>query len=257
MVLALLLVAADTAVASPVSLYGTFDIDEESFTYLFTVPFGLGEVSGRSFSFGGGINGNAVTIAAGGFIPVLSVFLATGPQTLLQVAEGGTNTCLTPGHGNQDPVSLFCWDAFFDTELVGGDYMLVVTQGGKHGDPPTGHGNPPIGPSFTDGFAQVYPNGDCFSYFPNPCSYTGLNYLADPSRSFILVNGTQRTNEWAVDLDIKPIPEPSSVGLLALGLAGLFGFMNLRRAQMRNRPALRTTNRILTVAVQRDGQNLS
>ena len=255
MVLALLLIASDTAIAAPVSLYGTFDDDDELFTYLFTVPFGLGEVSGRSFSFGGGINGNAVTIAEGGFIPVLSVFLATGPQTLLQVAEGGTNTCLTPGHGNEDSVSHFCWDAFFDTELVAGDYKLVITQGGKHGNPPTGHGNPPIGPSFTDGFAQVYPNGDCFSYFPNPCSYTGLNYLADPSRSFILVDATQRTNEWAVDLEIKPIPEPSSVGLLALGLVGLIGFTNLRRGQVGNRRALRRRNRNLTV--QRDGQTLS
>lgn len=210
---AALVICACSAHATVLSFSGTFTFDDDVVLEPFTLA-ASSQVSARTFSFGGGTNGVPAVIAAGGFAPVLTLFSASGSQDELQSAAGSANNCFTPGHGNVDPASGFCWDAFFDTVLTAGDYVLAISQ----------DDNLANGPGLADGFSQT----------GNP-NYTGVNFLGDASASFILIGGTQRDGHWAADLEFtatgNAAPEPATNALLALGLGTLLGLH--RRASRR------------------------
>lgn len=187
------LVAAPGARAGTVSYSGSFSDDDER--YSLGLSFAVAQtLSARTFSYGGGVNGGAVAIVAGGFAPVLSLFDAAG--LLLQVASGSAAVCGS-GVGAVDPLSGFCWDVGFSAALLAGDYTLVLTQ----------DANLPFGPTLADGFSMT-----------GSPDYTGLAYLGLPGLRFINVDGTQRDGHWALDVNATAIPVPSSVALLAAGL---------------------------------------
>lgn len=163
---------------------GTFSKDDDIAWTDFSVSAGT-LFSARSFSFG-----------LGGFAPVLTLFSADGGLELIDSVLGSNNSCATPGAGQ--PSNGLCWDAFFSRHLAAGNYRLVVSQ----------DGNLASGASFLDGYLKT----------GNP-NYTGIDYAQDPSRSFINVDGSQRTASYDIQIQGgNPIPEPAPVALLAIGL---------------------------------------
>ena len=196
------------AQAGVLSAQGSFASDDE--VKLFNFSLGADFLfSARTWSFGGGVNGAGDTIAAGGFAPILSLFSATGNQDLLQIAQAGAGGSCPSGAGI-DAVSGFCFDVGVSALLPAGDYLLALTQ----------DNNTPFGPFFTDGFLQA-----------GRGNFTGPDYLGVDGQC-ILVDGSQRTCNWAVDLvlpDRVNVPEPGTLALLALGLITIAGLK--RRTQ--------------------------
>lgn len=200
----LLSLAAHTASADIVPFSGTFAQDDD----IAWLDFMLNEdtsMKARTTSF-----------AAGGFAPVLSLFSMGKTSDLLSIAYGSSNTCSTPGAGS--PSGGLCWDAFFNTVLSSGSYRLVVSQ----------IDNLPNGLGFADGFSQT----------GNP-TYTGANYLGDPSQFFINLDGTQRNGNYAGLLQLTPIPEPAPFDLLLLGLIGMTAALAYRPKAKENLPPIR------------------
>ena len=192
-----------SAQAAVLSAQGSFASDDE--VKLFNFSLGADFLfSARTWSFGGGVNGAGDPIAAGGFAPILSLFSATGNQDLLQIAQAGAGgSC--PSGATVDAASGFCFDVGVSALLSAGDYLLALTQ----------DNNTPFGPFFTDGYLQA-----------GRGNFTGPDYLGVDGQC-ILVDGSQRTCNWAVDLvlpdRIVNVPEPGTLALLVLGLITIAG----------------------------------
>ncbi len=128
--------------------------------------------------------------AAGGFDPVLTLFDATGNY----VISNNDGPCAIVAH---DPVTGNCFDAYLSIGLSAGAYQLALTESD----------NLAIGPSLADGFLQTG-NGD----------FTCLEFLGQPG-AFCDASPAQRSSAFA--LDIGTSPEPSTLLLLAAGIAVL------------------------------------
>jgi hypothetical protein len=130
--------------------------------------------------------------ALGGFDPLLSVFDASGDPLSLN-DDDLTCAAVSPGDTG------FCLDAHLVLHLVSGSYWFAVTQSP----------NSPLG-ALADGFA-LEGSG---------------NFTGGP---FLDAFGNQRTSVWAARVDgvdpvPSPIPEPTTIGLVATGL-----ILHLRR----------------------------
>lgn len=176
------------------SYTGVFSQDDEQAAIVFNVAM-AGNVTLQTWSFGGGINAAGDTIAAGGFAPVVSLFDAA--EELIGIARTGVA-------GNPDPVTGFRWDVAWAGVLNAGNYRAVLTQ----------DGNSPFGPFLSDGFQQ-----DGQGNYTDPA-------ILGAAGSFILVDGSQRTGHWALDV-ATPVPEPETWGMLLVGL-GILGLAALR-----------------------------
>lgn len=181
---------APAALAANFSFKSSFSTDDQLVMFSIDLP-AAGDMSALTLSYGGGVNGKSEVIAAGGFAPVLTLFDGSGND--VHGNTGASNSC--PGSGS------FCWDAVFT--LLGapaGHYTLVLTQDGNN---PNGQ--------LADGFSMV-----------GQPHYTG-QYIGSASATFIQIDQTQRTGQWALDLSlpgtVSPVPEPASAGLLLAGLA--------------------------------------
>nr|WP_316639889.1 DVUA0089 family protein [uncultured Roseateles sp.] len=191
-----LAMAAAASQAATVSFAGDFMRDDDLFST--TLVLGAADVlSVQTFSFAGGLSAQAGPVAAGGFAPVLALFIEGGE--LLQLARGSSNVC-GPGTGAADPVSGFCWDAQFSVALPAGHYTLLLSQ----------DGNEPLGSLLTDGYSQA-----------GQPDYTGINYLGQSGHRFVQVDATQRSGHWALDLQASTVPETATALLTLLGLGGL------------------------------------
>ncbi len=145
----------------------------------------------RSWSYAGGINGNGISIAPGGFDTYLSLFDASGSQILLGLNEDRSGVCGVDSPA--DPVTGGCLDAGFTATLTAGRYFAVISQSG----------NSPIGPTLGDGFLMAGAG----------------NYTGGP---FLDIFGDQRTGNWAFDIAgvaVSDVPEPSTWAAVLAGLA--------------------------------------
>ncbi|MDT8998424.1 DVUA0089 family protein [Paucibacter sp. APW11] len=184
-----------SAQADSRSYSGSFQTDDELFTTSFTLT-GDDLFSAISYSFAGGSNAAGSSIAAGGFAPVLALF--EDQLGLVQLVRGSSTVC---GAGSAiDPQSGFCWDARMSVSLTAGHYTLVLSQ----------DGNEPLGQLLSDGYSQ--------SGVPD---YTGQFYLGQAGQHFVMVDGSQRSGAFALDIQAAAIPEPASAALLSLGLLAL------------------------------------
>ena len=204
MLVAFIVGTAVPSVTNARSLTGTLTNDDDHVQYIFdaTSPFVF---SAQTWSFGGGVNQAGQAIPAGGFAPVLSLFSDGSNTDLLAVAQAGVTGC---GLGRNDPGSGFCWDVALSQSLKPGKYRLVLTQ----------DDNTPLGPLFGDGFLR-----------DGTPDFTGQN-IGAPGSKFVLIDGTLRNGNWALDLNVPvPIPPLLGVYLLLFGLGVLAPRFSHRR----------------------------
>jgi hypothetical protein len=177
---------------SSYSFTGNFaqDDDKPSFKFTLNSP---GVVTIRTYGFAGGTNSAGRVIPAGGFDPTIQFFDHTG----LLVGLSLDGTC---GQVAKDPVSGACWDSYYSQPLVAGTYTVYLTE----------YDNQANGPFLSDGFHQ-----------DGQGNFTGPEFTGAPG-SFILVDTSQRTSAWALDIvGVDQASEAGVAGIPALGTAGL------------------------------------
>ena len=198
-----LLLASAQSHAAAFSFTGTFSQDDD----IFLIPFTLGadqNVTLRTLSYAGGTNAAGALVPAGGFDPILSLFTSAGSLVAVSDDDGVAT----------DPTSGNAYDSLLDLALGAGSYILALTQ----------YDNFPNGFDLADGFSSVFGPGN---FTPALAADAGN---ACPAPQFCDDGGFARTGNYAVDLiDVSAVPEPSSLALLALGLAGWAA--SRRRAQ--------------------------
>jgi len=191
--------------AASLSFTGNLAQDDSVATFAFAVS-APGQVTLRSFSYAGGVNGAGAAIAAGGFDPGVALFDAAGLLVLSQ--DDATPEC--DGVPN-DPVTNDCFDVRVVTNLAAGDYLVAVTQ----------FDNAALGPDLAAGFSR-----------------TGANFTSVfgcSAGQFCDVSAESRTSFWAVDVSgdsVAVVPAPA-VGWLLGGVVAALGLVR--------RPAARAT----------------
>ncbi len=178
---------------------GTFTTDDQIFQFLFNVPTAQTLLISTT-SYGGGVNLNGTTTVAGGFVPVVSLFSATGAIIGSDGADGMIGGCRAGAR--MDSVTGMCDDAYLLTTVAAGNYTLTLTE----------FPNVPIG-NLSDGFL--------FTGSPN---ITG-NLCGSASGKFLQADVSpcvQRTGNFAAN--INTVPEPSTIWLAVPALAATLMF---------------------------------
>jgi hypothetical protein len=128
--------ASASAWAANVSFTGQLAGDNDVQLFSFTLAADA-DVVLRTWSYAGGVNAAGDTIAAGGFDPVISLFLGSGAGAVLLASDDdGLGVAIDPATGSARDALLAL------TGLPGGTYTVTLSQ----------FANFAIGPSLGDGF---------------------------------------------------------------------------------------------------------
>ena len=181
--------------ATAITQNGSFTADNDTATYIFSLASAQ-QVTIYTTSYGGGMNLDGTTSAAGGFVTNLSLFTGAGSVV---AGDGGSGVC----HAGQqaDSGTGLCNDSFLSAALGAGSYELVLTE-----LPNVANGN------LSDGFL--------FSSDPNAtgtvCNTPGGQFLDSTTAPC-----TQRDSNYAYNINTaSPVPEPPTWALV-LSAAGL------------------------------------
>src|SRR5260370_33376858 len=113
----LLFSAANSCMADNFSFIGTFAYDTDVEIFHFTLANPTAGVTLRTWSYSGGVDADGNTIPAGGFQPILDVYMADGTQ----MNPGTAGPCTSPTTGNPlsdllpDPATGACSDVYYPT----------------------------------------------------------------------------------------------------------------------------------------------
>jgi hypothetical protein len=187
---------ATPAGAASLSFTGNLAQDDSVATFAFAVT-APGAVTLQSFSYAGGVDGNGLAIAPGGFDPAVALFDAAGLLLLQQ--DDATPEC--DGVAN-DPLTNDCFDIRIVTSLAAGEYFVAVTQ----------FNNEALGPDFAAGFSK---SGAAFT-----------SIFGCTAGQFCDVSAESRTSFWAVDVSgdgvaAAVVPAPAAGWLLGLAVTAL------------------------------------
>ncbi len=216
-----------SAIASDFSFVGALNYDTDVQFFNFTVTAGTPTPALRTYSYAGGINSAGDTILAGGFDPVLDLYLADG--TGMNPGTPGPCGGILP----QDPTTGGCEDVYYPTTLsfpggtwAPGTYIVALTDNVN-----AGLGN------LSDGFFGVGVLGltapDNFScgssYQGVPPGGSATNAFCDDISPYPAA-GAQRDGVWALDITgvssaseglPSATPEPGTLSLSLLAAAAL------------------------------------
>jgi hypothetical protein len=166
------------------------------------IPFSLdaaAEVSIRTFSYAGGMQADGTAIAAGGFDPILEIFDSTGAH----IGRGDDDSASTVGI---DPQTLEALDALFRDVLPAGSYTVALAQ----------FDNFAAGASLLHGFSRE-----------GQGNFTGALFGCS-NLKFCDFKKANRTEAWALDVSVNPVPEPSAYVLIAAGLGAALWLVRRR-----------------------------
>jgi hypothetical protein len=194
---------ARIGLAGTLSYTGAFDIPENVFEPTVTLA-SAGTLTLQTWGFGGGINGNLAAIPAGGFDPLVAVFMGAGPTATF--IEGASDIlfpnysafmgCPPAGTVTIGSIPGNCGDVLMALSLSAGTYTILLTDGA----------NIPFavnGGTLGDGFFDL--TGGAFQ----TCLADGSACIAD-------------TGNWALDVSVSsPSPEPAVWEMACLGLLSL------------------------------------
>lgn len=187
--IALSAISAAQASAATVSYSGTLATDDQVQMYSYTLNQNATVVFSTD-SYGGGVTDGS-TVAAGGFVPVLTLFDSSG---VVIGNNGGSGMC--SGSMLTDPTTGLCDDAYLQQSLAAGTYTLALTE----------FFNEPNGPNLSDGFSE---QGQGNFTGPN-CNASGAFYQTDVAPC------VQRTGNFSLSIaSTTATPEPSTLWLAA------------------------------------------
>jgi len=230
LILAAMCLTATTALGDTTkSFVGTLASPETPFETVLTLP-SAETVTLQTYGFGGGVNGNGMSISAGGTDPFLAIFDGTGSgATILTDGSGNpygtaldlSNYSSFVGCGPANTVSDFgdttCGDITMNLgSLAAGTYTIVLSDGQYIANAVYDNGT--LGEGFTDLTGGAFCNiQDITTGTPCPDTDDSGAYALD-----ITTSGSSSTGP------PPPVPEPMTLVLLGSGLLCIAALRGLR-----------------------------